>query len=622
MILHRMTATFGPLDGATLALEDGLNLIYAPNEGGKSTWCAFLRTMLYGFPQRARDKKDAPADKNRYRPWNGAPMEGLLDCTHQGKRILLRRFDEQGIPMGGFSAVYADTGDPVPGLTGENAGELLTGVGREVFERTAFLRQTHLSVDPSSELEQRIAALLSSGDEQVSWSQAERRLRQWQRDRRYHKSGQLIALEEEAAVLERQLSQVKELHRDYLEQEETVAQLDAALLALEPAPGERNPQEQAEGELAFAKAAAELDAAVLQLESMEAEEAGLEGEALEELEEELALREREIRRRGRAMVFFTVFGIVLSLFLLAMTFLPLLGFEVPLPTLRLSSLTAAVALLGVILLLGTLIRLRLDRRDQEEIDQGSEELLLRRNTLQRRDLEWEAALAREASARTLLEVLTRNREAIPYRSPEAAETERALQLARQRLALLTGQLQALGDPVALEAQLEENRRRQRQLQEEYDAITTALSVLGEAERSLRARFSPTLNQQTAAYFAALTGGAYEKVTLDRAFSAQTEARGSHLPRSAALLSQGAADQLYLALRLALCDLVLPRKARCPIVLDDALINFDDTRLAYALELLRQMAGERQVLLFTCHRREQAYFEGAAGILRQNLMKKV
>jgi hypothetical protein len=616
-----MTATFGTLQGATLELEDGLNLIYAPNEGGKSTWCVFLRTMLYGFPQRERDKKGVPADKNRYRPWNGGAMEGLLDCTYQGARILLRRFDDQGIPMGGFSAVYADTGDPVAGLTGENVGETLTGVGREVFERTVFLRQTHLSVDPSTELEQRIAALLSSGDEQVSWSQAESRLRQWQRDRRYHKSGQLIALEEEAAVLGRQLSQVKELHRDYLEQEETVAGLEAALLALEPSPGELSPGEAEAAELSFAEAAAELDAATLQLENLEAEEAELEGDALEALEEEGALRERGIRRRGRAMTGVTIFGIGLALFLVAMTFLPLLIPDIPLPTLRLPSLTAALALLGIILLLGTLIRLRLDRWDQEEIDRLGEELLLRRSTLQRRDMEWETAIAREKSARALLELLSRNREAIPYRSPEAVEAEQTLQESRRRLALLTGKLQAVGDPAALEARLEENRRRQRRLQEEYDAITIALDLLGEAERALRARFSPTLNQRTAAYFNTLTGGAYETVTLDRAFSAQTEARGSHLPRSAAQLSRGAADQLYMALRLALCDLVLPAEAHCPIVLDDALINFDDTRLAYALELLTQVAEKRQVLLFTCHRREQAYFEDGTGQLRQTMVKK-
>ena len=41
MKIRSMTAIFGKLDRARLELGDGLNLIYAPNEGGKSTWCAF-----------------------------------------------------------------------------------------------------------------------------------------------------------------------------------------------------------------------------------------------------------------------------------------------------------------------------------------------------------------------------------------------------------------------------------------------------------------------------------------------------------------------------------------------------------------------------------------------------
>lgn len=89
MKLLRLTATFGCLDHATLEFGPGLTLIEAPNGGGKSTWCAFLRTMLYGLDTRQRDKKGAPADKNRYRPWNGAPMEGLLVCEHEGKRLEL-----------------------------------------------------------------------------------------------------------------------------------------------------------------------------------------------------------------------------------------------------------------------------------------------------------------------------------------------------------------------------------------------------------------------------------------------------------------------------------------------------------------------------------------------------
>ena len=40
-----MQAAYGRLRGDTLRLEPGLNVICAPNESGKSTWCSFLRTM-------------------------------------------------------------------------------------------------------------------------------------------------------------------------------------------------------------------------------------------------------------------------------------------------------------------------------------------------------------------------------------------------------------------------------------------------------------------------------------------------------------------------------------------------------------------------------------------------
>ena len=69
------------------------------------------------------------------------------------------------------------------------------------------------------------------------------------------------------------------------------------------------------------------------------------------------------------------------------------------------------------------------------------------------------------------------------------------------------------------------------------------------------------------------------------------------------LSAGAADQLYLAVRLAICDLVLPQENCVPIVLDDALTNFDDERCASALRYLKEAAQTRQILLFTCHSRE-------------------
>ena len=137
MKIIEMTATFGCLDHAVLRPGEGFTLIMANNESGKSTWAAFLRAMLYGFPPRDRDKAGYLAEKNRYQPWSGAPMEGEIQLELEGRDITIRRGPRRNIPFGAFSAVYTGTQEPVPGLTASNCGELLTGVGAEVFTRSA-----------------------------------------------------------------------------------------------------------------------------------------------------------------------------------------------------------------------------------------------------------------------------------------------------------------------------------------------------------------------------------------------------------------------------------------------------------------------------------------------------
>ena len=89
MRIYEMTATFGKLEGETLTLRPGLNIIEAPNEWGKSTWCAFLLAMLYGVDTRLKTTKTALADKEHYLPWSGKPMSGRMRIQWQGKDITL-----------------------------------------------------------------------------------------------------------------------------------------------------------------------------------------------------------------------------------------------------------------------------------------------------------------------------------------------------------------------------------------------------------------------------------------------------------------------------------------------------------------------------------------------------
>ena len=196
MRINKMTASFGKLENESLSLYPGLNVIYAPNESGKSTWCAFIRAMLYGVDTAERARAGYLPDKLRYAPWSGAPMEGSMELTAGGCDITIMRSTRQkSAPMREFSATYTGSNVPVEGLNGSNAGEQLTGVSKDVFRRSAYIGQGAVAVSGSPELEKRISAIVSTGEEQSSYSEADERLRQWQRKRRYNRRGLLPELE-------------------------------------------------------------------------------------------------------------------------------------------------------------------------------------------------------------------------------------------------------------------------------------------------------------------------------------------------------------------------------------------------------------------------------------------
>ena len=192
-----------------------------------------------------------------------------------------------------------------------------------------------------------------------------------------------------------------------------------------------------------------------------------------------------------------------------------------------------------------------------------------------------------------------------------AEPERTPEESRRALAEAEGRQRSMGDPAALSARRERLEGELEQRRREYNALTLAMDALQRANVRLQERFSPELNRLSGLYLSRLTGERYTAVTLNRELEGAALRKEDVLPRSALALSRGTADQLYLAVRLAVCRLCLPEKP--PVVLDDALVCFDDQRLALALDLLRELAAEQQLLLFTCQGRERAALEGAEGV---------
>ena len=696
MRIYSMTATFGKLEHQTLTLEPGLNILHAPNEWGKSTWCAFLVTMLYGLDTRERTTKTTLADKERYAPWSGSPMSGRIDLCWQGRDITIERSSKGRTPMGVFRAYETESGLDVPELTAANCGQTLLGVERSVFAKAGFLRFSDLPVTNDENLRHRLNALVTTGDDSGEAEALEQKLKDLKNRCRYNRSGLLPQAETYRNDLQARLDQFRSLSQqhDLLQERQRgvatrIADLENHLGALE--------FEAAREDLRRVEAAAQTrDRAKSQLDqcrqacenlptAQQAREKLAALTALQAEQDRLREQERQLpaqpepptvpapflgmtpaqaieqatadaatmpKERQSALPIQLIFGLLAAVVGVILTIM--------MPFVGIAMLCAAGALLGW----GFLVRNRRRRnrasaqelcsrygsenaddwlklaRDYEarwaEYQHRLEQYRSRRALLEQNRLELERKLADHASAahwqsvQSQWQALEQAQQALdraqhhletlqamartapaPARTDSLtmaeAQTRLLLADARQeqqqlqsKLGSCLGQMQTLGSEDAVRRELDSANQRLQELERTYRALDRALQTLAVAKSELQRRFAPRITQQAQELFRNLTGGRYDRMTLAQDLSVQAGAEGEDTLRSPLYRSDGTADQLYLALRLAVARELTPA---APLILDDALVRFDDTRLGAAMEILRREAENKQVILFTCQTRE-------------------
>lgn len=630
MRINKLTASFGKLNNESIEFHQGLNIISAPNESGKSTWCAFVRTMLYGVESSQRAKAGFLPDKQKYAPWSGAPMEGSMELTFGGKDITLTRTTKsKNAPMREFSAVYTGTGIPVPGLDGANVGEALTGVSRDVFTRSAFIEQGGLTVTGTPELEKRISAIVSTGEEDSSYSEADERLRAWQRKRRYNNRGALPELEASIARGLRAMDEMsgKALRRDELS--ERVEFLETRCTELESRVTESRKKCRRDALESLSKSRAELTGITEEYEEAaarsRADEAALNRSALgakdpqtvkaesaEDIERARALA-AQVKAKpssliGLACVFLLLLSVAAGIFLTPLAYIGLAVFGglgayfIISYNKKMAAFEAARADLAELLQ-------KYSAGSAGEISMAVEEYLSLAAAAEESASRASAAKKRlESAKKAQAEIEAGALENLDFSngSTEAARLGRELAAARAEregllgeLSRLEGSMQALGDPLVIKSEIQDLQTRKEALSRELEAIILAVDTLREADGEIQSRFSPRLGELAAEYMSAMTGGKYTSVMINRDFTARAGTTEDAVSREAQYLSGGTLDLMYLAVRLAVCVLALPEGEKCPIILDDALVNLDPEREAQAMELLKKLAGERQIILFSC-----------------------
>ena len=673
MQLLHANATYGKLDQARLDLQPGLNVICAPNEGGKSTWCRFLLAMFYGLNTRQRGDL---ADKNRFHPWNGSLMQGKLELSAGGKELTLsRRTQRPDAPLGVFSCTYSGTDTPVPGLDAARCGETLLGVPQSVYQRCAFIPSGSLAIDADADLERRISALISTGDEKISFSQVESRLKKQLHQRKYNRSGSIPLLEAEIAGLRAAQQEAQTLtgQLENLQQQLSQAREDQArrrqarLQVAQEALREKESRLQALPDSSDLQRINQQLGAVRSLgdqvqqaqEAVSRQESAIEAQ-LQELNRNplhpmtKAQLEAQLQIQPPAPPQVAQLLISLALGLCGGGFL---WYEIDRPQVLWLCLACAVTALAAgnfLRLLIRRIRLQQSRRRelsrQEELRKLAESYLPaleeleaqrallrqkqqilsdgdRRLRTQLSDLlsqvsRWDDSVQSAGDIRRFVRETAQNRDHLAQELHQAqtrllqaqmSDADDTVTHLQQQIAQVQGHLdagrdaQTLGDQIS---RLEEELVRQ---QAEYDALRLSLDALQAANTTLQNRFSPELGRRAAEIFADMTGSTWSHILLDREFHLSAESGSDPTRRSVQLLSAGTADQLYLAVRLAICEMILPPEQNPPLILDDALLTFDDARLSTTLDYLTRLGAQRQILLFTCQGREAALLRGRPGV---------
>lgn len=713
MKIYSMTATFGKLNHDTLTLKPGLNVIEAPNEWGKSTWCAFILAMLYGIDTSSRSKKDFLPDKERYAPWSGSPMSGRMDICWNGRDITIERSSKGRSIFGQFKAYETQSGLPVTELTAANCGQQMLGVEQSVFARAGFVRLKDMPVTQDEALRKRLNALVTTGDDSGSADELAQKLKEVKNRCRFNRSGllpqaelqqrelaskleELQNLEVQVKAIEKRQEELKAYHAQLLNHKQALQYEDERNFAGKLAMARAQLEIAQERVEALENVCADLpETRALELKKMQIQELQEKKEALQMeiqlqppapqmpealpqfrgMDPDLVVDNteadlEEIRQllddRKKPNPAMWIIGAVCTAAGAGLLLAAEIWFLLPLGVL--------LVILGIVLQQNqrqknsrleaqaqiiarkyapleqskwveqakryadtqrayetelTDYSLRLQQLNARlKAVLGQLDAVTGGMTISRYEQETEAAIGQHRAYADALREHSRlkemvatlessHRETPPPAEPDsltftAEETERilsdvALEIRHlhQKMGQCQGRMEAVGNSQALREQLNKVDARIGELETYYSAAALAQEVLGKAKQELQRRFAPRISQRAQEIFMALTGGRYHRIVLAEDLSVSAAAEGEDTLRGSLWRSDGTADQMYLALRLAVAEELTPE---APLILDDAFVRFDDERLKEALNILNQTGGDKQVILFTCQSRERNIME--------------
>lgn len=178
MVIKNITInSFGKLNNYSLDLSDGLNVVYGPNEYGKTTIMEFIKLMFYSRNEKTATDK---LIREKYKPWNGSKMSGSIIFEHGGQTYKVQKEISDKYARNDKTVIQnMSVGEVIKLGKDEEVGEYFFGIDVKSFERSSYIKnlggadfETPKSLKSSKDTlaDKMFSNLLDGGEEEISQS--------------------------------------------------------------------------------------------------------------------------------------------------------------------------------------------------------------------------------------------------------------------------------------------------------------------------------------------------------------------------------------------------------------------------------------------------------------------
>ena len=620
---------FGKLKDKEIELKDNLNIIFGKNEAGKSTILKYIVNSFYGISKNKKGKEYS--DLERYKPWSGEDFSGRLTYElDNGKTYeVYRDFKKKNPKI--FNEEMEDISKQFP--IDKTEGNIFfydqTKVDEELFLSTLVINQqeTKLQKNEQGILMQKIANLVGTGEDNVSYKLAIDRINRRQLDEvgtQRSRERPINIIEntiKELEIQKQELKKYEEMQYDIESKEnnilEEIKQIEERLQILN------------QYKIIFENSKLENEKLLLK-ENIKKQNI----EKIRELDgkiDQIQLENKNALENKKIIKPKFISGFVIEIFLIFINILQFIFLKNNILNYIILGISVIISLI-LIINIGKAqkkykkeIKVRQEMLKQNELVQEKIKLLqdeiinLEKNN---EDISLEINLGKQKIEQEIISK-TKDLSLENINSNNIYENINMLQnrLNNKKIELHSIELDKTNIIPKLEklAMLEEkyvNAIEQKQNLEKLNmSIVLAKEILQECYEKMRHTVTPKFTQNLSKNIAEITDSKYTNVRFndEKGLIVETQ-NGEYVP--VAKLSVGTIEQLYLSLRLSMVEDL--SSETLPIILDEVFAYFDDERLENFLKYVYRQYPNRQVLIFTCTNREIDILEKNG--LKFNLIK--